>query len=269
MINKLVAIGISLVVVIVLLYVSRNVHENYDNTSKVSDLQKELNELQTDLKENNADIKCPADISNEQEVDEKGCPVCPPAQKEKICPKCPELSNYVLKSEIPGCPDMSQYVLKSEVPSQPDMSQYILKSEIPTCPDMSEYIKKSEIPPCKCDDLTPMNPVIPVNPKPTPLDPSDILPPIDIDTDGSLPEINGIVTRKFPKFKKPKYSLDNLTGSNDVSQYYVVKNMKSRKVVKAPKENVSKDGKAIKFSFDKVLSSLFGGDVYSKKCKKN
>lgn len=50
------------------------------------------------------------------------------------CPPMPDMSRYVLKSSIPpprDCPDMTNYMLKSECPPTPDLSQYILKSSIP------------------------------------------------------------------------------------------------------------------------------------------
>ena len=46
----------------------------------------------------------------------------------------PDMSKFVLKSSIPPCPqcpDMSEYMLKSECPPVPDLSKYILKSSIP------------------------------------------------------------------------------------------------------------------------------------------
>jgi hypothetical protein len=51
------------------------------------------------------------------------------------CPPVPDLSKYVLKTSIPApsrCPDMSQYMLKTECPPVPDLSQYVLKSSVPT-----------------------------------------------------------------------------------------------------------------------------------------
>ena len=85
-----------------------------------------------------------------------GCPAprprCPP------CPPCrePDLSKYVLKSTIPPCPtcpDMSNYMLKTECPPVPDLSKYVLKSSIPkpqpVILDCSKCSKpKGECPPC-------------------------------------------------------------------------------------------------------------------------
>ena len=51
-----------------------------------------------------------------------------------VCPPCPDLSAYVLKSTIPPCasmPDLTKYMLKTECPPVPDLSKYILKSSIP------------------------------------------------------------------------------------------------------------------------------------------
>jgi hypothetical protein len=54
------------------------------------------------------------------------------------CPRVvePDLSKYVLKSQIPVCnkstmPEMSNYMLKTECPPVPDLSKYVLKSSIP------------------------------------------------------------------------------------------------------------------------------------------
>ena len=57
-------------------------------------------------------------------------PRCPPA------PPCrePDLSRYVLKASVPPCPtcpDMSNYMLKTECPPTPDLSRYVLRSSIP------------------------------------------------------------------------------------------------------------------------------------------
>lgn len=106
-----------------------------------------------------------------------GCPnprpVCPP------CPPCrePDLSKYVLKSTIPPCPqcpDMSNYMLKTECPPVPDLSQYVLKSSIPkqqpVILDCSKCSKpKGECPPCprarcpevKCPEPTKCPPCAP------------------------------------------------------------------------------------------------------------
>ena len=88
-------------------------------------------------------------------------PMCPP------CPPCrePDLSKYVLKSSIPPCPtcpDMSQYMLKTECPPTPDLSKYILKSSVPKPQPIiidSSACKKEacgECPPCprpRCPDV--------------------------------------------------------------------------------------------------------------------
>ena len=50
------------------------------------------------------------------------------------CPPNPDMSKYVLKSSIPPnptCPEMTNYMLKTECPPVPDLSQYVLKSSIP------------------------------------------------------------------------------------------------------------------------------------------
>jgi hypothetical protein len=82
-----------------------------------------------------------------------GCPSPRP-----VCPPCrqPDLSKYVLKSTIPPCPqcpDISNYMLKSECPPVPDLSNYVLKSSIPkqqpVILDCSKCNKpKGECPPC-------------------------------------------------------------------------------------------------------------------------
>lgn len=82
-----------------------------------------------------------------------GCP-----RPRPVCPPCrqTDLSMYVLKSSVPpcpSCPDMSQYMLKTECPPAPDMSRYILKSSIqrhgPIILDCSKCQKpKGDCPPC-------------------------------------------------------------------------------------------------------------------------
>ena len=54
------------------------------------------------------------------------------------CPRTmePDLSKYILKSQVPVCnkvssPDLSNYMLKTECPPVPDLSKYVLKSSIP------------------------------------------------------------------------------------------------------------------------------------------
>jgi hypothetical protein len=82
--------------------------------------------------------------------------VCTSCGKD-TCPPLPDLSKYVLKSSIPPpptCPDMGQYMLKTECPPVPDLSQYVLKTSIPTPEpviiDTSSCNKKEcgECPPC-------------------------------------------------------------------------------------------------------------------------
>ena len=60
---------------------------------------------------------------------------CPPIAP---CPRVmePDLSKYILKSQIPSSgrvqmPEMSSYMLKTECPPVPDLSKYVLKSSIP------------------------------------------------------------------------------------------------------------------------------------------
>lgn len=66
----------------------------------------------------------------------------------------PDMSKYILKSEVKSQPDMSKYILKSKLnhmTSSPDMSKYILKSKIKQSDskvDMSKYILKSKIKSC-------------------------------------------------------------------------------------------------------------------------
>jgi len=54
------------------------------------------------------------------------------------CPRTmePDLSKYILKSQVPVCnkvssPEMTNYMLKTECPPVPDLSKYVLKSSIP------------------------------------------------------------------------------------------------------------------------------------------
>jgi hypothetical protein len=83
------------------------------------------------------------------------CPMPPPIAP---CPRTvePDLSKYILKSQVPPCrtsPDMSQYMLKTECPPVPDLSKYVLKSSIPKPQPViidNSMCKKSagECPPC-------------------------------------------------------------------------------------------------------------------------
>ena len=81
--------------------------------------------------------------------------------KEVKCKKCEEIyvetcPALVINDECqarptpPACP-----VCKT----CPDMSDYIKKSDIPPFPDMSEYIKKSDIPPCGPPRPIPAKPI--------------------------------------------------------------------------------------------------------------
>jgi hypothetical protein len=64
------------------------------------------------------------------------CKRCSNPETRPVCPPCrePDMSKFVLKSSVPpcpSCPDMSQYMLKTECPPTPDLSNYVLKSSIP------------------------------------------------------------------------------------------------------------------------------------------
>jgi len=73
-----------------------------------------------------------------------------------VCPPCPDLSAYVLKSTVPPCPampDLSKYMLKTECPPVPDLSSYILKASVPkpqpVILDCSKCTKPTgDCPPC-------------------------------------------------------------------------------------------------------------------------
>ena len=108
-----------------------------------------------------------------------GCPR--PRPRCAPCPPCrePHLSKYVLKSTIPPCPqcpDMSQYMLKTECPPVPDLSKYVLKSSVPTPQpvilDCSKCAKpKGECPPCprpRCPEVRCPEPVRCAPPAPCP-----------------------------------------------------------------------------------------------------
>lgn len=103
------------------------------------------------------------------------CPPCPP-QKE------PDMSRYVLKSSVPpcpACPDLRNYMLKTECPPVPDLSNYVLKSSIPkngpVILDCSKCKKpKGECPPCprpRCPEVqcpeAPKCPPCPSCPRPS------------------------------------------------------------------------------------------------------
>ena len=85
------------------------------------------------------------------------------------CPRVvePDLSKYVLKTQIPVCnkstmPEMTNYMLKTECPPVPDLSKYVLKSSIPkpqpVIIDNSSCKKDAgECPPCprpRCPTVT-------------------------------------------------------------------------------------------------------------------
>ncbi len=65
-------------------------------------------------------------------------------------PPVQNLNNYILKTKVPNCPDMSKFILKSEIPSHfpkcppiskcPNISNYIKKSEL-----LNNYVDKSNI----------------------------------------------------------------------------------------------------------------------------
>ena len=66
-----------------------------------------------------------------------------------------EIKEKIEKYYIPkdSVPDMSKYVLKTEIPTCPqiDMDKYIAKTKMPVCSppvDLSKYMLKTEIPPC-------------------------------------------------------------------------------------------------------------------------
>jgi len=91
----------------------------------------------------------------------------------------PDMSRYVLKSTIPACPqipNLSNYILKSEVPPVPDLSNYVLKSSIPrpqpVILDCSKCNKPSgECPPCprpRCPEVKCPAPTVCPPPAPCP-----------------------------------------------------------------------------------------------------
>ena len=92
----------------------------------------------------------------------KAAPQCTCEQKgevsQLVCPPCrqPDMSKYVLKATVPpcpACPDLSQYMLKTQCPPVPDLNNYVLKSSIPkqqpVIIDTSACSKDAgECPPC-------------------------------------------------------------------------------------------------------------------------
>ena len=75
---------------------------------------------------------------------------------------CPDLSNYMLKTECPPVPDLSQYVLKSSIPAQ----QPII---IDTSADAAS--KCGECPPCprpRCPEIKCPPPAVCPTPAPCP-----------------------------------------------------------------------------------------------------
>ena len=81
-------------------------------------------------------------------------PVCDECSKPVAVCACPK-PPVPLQPPIAPCPrtmepDLSKYILKSQIPSTqsmiPDMTNYMLKTECPPVPDLSKYILKSSIP---------------------------------------------------------------------------------------------------------------------------
>ena len=70
---------------------------------------------------------CPALIINDVCQARPSPPVCP------SCKVCPDMKDYIKKSDVPPMPNMSDYIRKSDLPPMPEMSNYILKSKIPSC----------------------------------------------------------------------------------------------------------------------------------------
>lgn len=93
--------------------------------------------------------------------------------------KCPDLSNFVLKTTIPPCPpqpDLSKYMLKTECPSVPNLANYVLKSSVPkpqpVILDCSKCTKPSGMcPPCprpRCPEVKCPPPTVCPAPAPCP-----------------------------------------------------------------------------------------------------
>jgi len=83
--------------------------------------------------------------------DSNDTPVCNRCNRRRTSCGCPK----VTPAPIAPCPrtmepDLSKYILKSQVPStqsmMPDMTNYMLKTECPPVPDLSKYVLKSSIP---------------------------------------------------------------------------------------------------------------------------
>jgi hypothetical protein len=85
-------------------------------------------------------------------------PNCNCSKPQLTCTPCkePDMSKYVLKATIPPCtvcPDLTDYIKKTEIPPVPDLSKYVLRSSIPkqqpVILDCSKCQKPSgECPPC-------------------------------------------------------------------------------------------------------------------------
>jgi len=109
------------------------------------------------------------------------CSCDPSVASRLVCPPCtsPDLSKYVLKSSIPAqqrCPDLTNYMLKTECPPTPDLSKYVLKSSIPkqnpVIIDNSSCMKDAgECPPCprtRCPEVKCPAPTVCPAPAPCP-----------------------------------------------------------------------------------------------------
>lgn len=80
----------------------------------------------------------------------RSSPVCNSCGKRNPC-GCKKSSSCAPVAPCPRVqePDLSKYVLKSQIPPSklmPDMSNYMMKTECPPVPDLSKYVLKSSIP---------------------------------------------------------------------------------------------------------------------------
>jgi len=124
----------------------------------------------------NASYNSPLGIQEEPVVegfDEKG------AERNECVP---DSDKYVLRSSVPpctSCPDMSKYILKSEILSLPAMSKYVLKSSVPKCaPCVCANAKPARIGACPPPKRCPVCPP-PPEPKPCPSFPDVVVKPCD------------------------------------------------------------------------------------------
>ena len=166
--NIIIIIGfITIILLTISLICTMTKHvENFELNDTLSQTIKQINqdiEKETYLSKTNDSMTYQPDISKSEEIPDEENSI-----KDDISIKNtnkttmyskkvyiqPDMSKFILKSEVPSCPkvpNMSKYMLKTELPNQPNLSKFILKSNVPSCPkipNMNNYILKNNLPSC-------------------------------------------------------------------------------------------------------------------------